>query len=523
MSKCKNRLSFLLVVIATGVFFFSSCKKEIGGSDQAEDCEYNNDVAELELKDSVHYYTKLLSLWQDELLPRNINDIDKEGVLRKLTAPYCRAEDVLEWLKGQTHKTVTGRPVDRFSFLDREGVISDELEEGVTTDFGMYVFYLQTSENESAHLYVRMVERNSPAYHGGLKRGAKIISLNGNSNIDYDSQEQEDFRTVDNALSSSKLIIEFQNQGEEIRQAEILASQYDMDPVLKDTIFNTDQKKVGYLAYNSFISVGNREAPGAKGTQLKSIFDRYAQQGVDDLIVDLRYNGGGSVVTAEFIADYIAPSTADKKLMYKYSINRVLENEGWNEEGDIFEDVFFKKKGSLNLPRVYFLVSKASASASELLINVLEPYMDVYLVGSYGSDGYGGMEKQNTYGKPVGFFPFPVNAPGQPPNDLYVVSFQMTNAIGKSDYFNGLVPDFHAYEGYLNDFGDSDEGLIEAALSHIQSGSFPVAKAMLRAQRGAPGMSSGVIQKDLNLDKRNNDMYKFNNSGNRSPKNFKLR
>src|SRR5699024_2068949 len=156
MSKCKNRLSFLLVVIATGVFFFSSCKKEIGGSDQAEDCEYNNDVAELELKDSVHYYTKLLSLWQDELLPRNINDIDKEGVLRKLTAPYCRAEDVLEWLKGQTHKTVTGRPVDRFSFLDREGVISDELEEGVTTDFGMYVFYLQTSENESAHLYVRM-------------------------------------------------------------------------------------------------------------------------------------------------------------------------------------------------------------------------------------------------------------------------------------------------------------------------------------------------------------------------------
>src|SRR5690606_33651600 len=100
-------------------------------------------------------------------------------------------------------------------------------------------------------------------------------------------------------------------------------------------------------------------------TNFNAIFDDFESKGVNELIVDLRYNGGGAVVTAEYLADRIAPAAADKQLMYHYEVNNLLKSWGWLEEGEGFEPVYFAKKGNLNLPRVYFLVTRSTASASE--------------------------------------------------------------------------------------------------------------------------------------------------------------
>jgi carboxyl-terminal processing protease len=155
--------------------------------------------------------------------------------------------------------------------------------------------------------------------------------------------------------------------------------------------------------------------------------------------------------------------------MYTCKINAILKELGWDKPGDEFAPVYFSKKGSLNLSRIYFIVTDETASASELLINTLSPYMQVYMVGNYHSDGKTNTAN-NTYGKPVGFFPVEIVSSS---NELYVTSFQMFNKNGVGDYFNGLKPNSHVweYDSFL-DFGNQDETMLAAALAHIKTGIF---------------------------------------------------
>jgi hypothetical protein len=117
---------------------------------------------------------------------------------------------------------------------------------------------------------------------------------------------------------------------------------------------------------------------------------------------------------------------------------------------------YFSKRGSLNLPDVYFIVSKSSASASELLINTLKPYMDVKIIGPTA-----------THGKPVGFFPIPVG-------DWYIfpVSFRTTNKNGEGNYFNGLPVNAQVADGLDKDWGDITESCLASALRNISGAGF---------------------------------------------------
>jgi C-terminal processing protease CtpA/Prc len=120
------------------------------------------------------------------------------------------------------------------------------------------------------------------------------------------------------------------------------------------------------------------------------------------------------------------------------------------------ESSFFKKIGNLNLNRVFFIVSNNTASASELLINNLKPYMDVKLVGP-----------GKTYGKPVGYFNIPVG------NEWYIfpVSFRTTNKNGEGSYFNGLPLDVQVADGLDKDWGDLNESALAATVKYITTGS----------------------------------------------------
>jgi hypothetical protein len=127
----------------------------------------------------------------------------------------------------------------------------------------------------------------------------------------------------------------------------------------------------------------------------------------------------------------------------------------------------FKKLGSLNLSKIYFIVSHNTASASELLINNLKPFVNVQLVGP-----------SKTYGKPVGFFPID-------DGDWYIfpVSFRSTNNQGQGNYFNGMDLNSQVADGLDKDWGDVTETCLQSAISNITTGAYRLASTSGEAVR----------------------------------------
>lgn len=502
-------LTFVMLLLLA----FSACKKENTIPDTDDD---DDEIAVKEdtIKDSVFYYSKMLSLWQDYLPPRNLDDIDDAELVRSYTKNYETAEEVLEWLKGLTKSGSTGKNYDWYSFLDRQGVVSGEIQDAVATSFGMYVFYLQTeSSGSNADLYIRMVDYKSPAYNAGIRRGTRVISINGDTKIDYDSQSAQDFKKINEYLSASSLQIEFVKPDGTVEKKDVGSVKYNLDPVLDHRVIALDGKKVGYLAFSSFVStLSNQGTTTAMYNRFEEIFNGFESQGINELVVDLRYNGGGAVVTSEYLADRIAPSSADKKLMYEYKTNSLLEGWGWLEPDSAFGPVYYRKRGSLEVPRVYFIVSSSTASASELLINSLKPYMEVKLLSTFSVGNDGQVVAEKTYGKPVGFFGLPIV---EDDIELYVTSFKTQNADGESDYFEGLEVDGNVWEyNSFEDFGDQDESMLAAVLNHIRSGSFDMSPSSLiaaRSGRAQPSKARAVTK--IVQGHFRNGMYKFPKAG----------
>lgn len=430
--------------------------------------------AEAYLKDSTLYFTKLFSLWQNNIVPANINDLLDSVKVRNITKNYEKAENVLDYLIGMTPKDALGKPIDRFSFLDRQGVVSEEIQNARSTSYGIYVFYLQTQETaqNNADLYIRMVDLNSSAYLAGLRRGDRILSIDGNTKIDYNTQRAQNFKGINDALNSESMKVKWRTPGGQEFEKTINSVQYSINPILSSWVKDIDNNKVGYFAFSSFLSIVNdKNAPTPLQTDFEKLFASFESQGVKHLIVDLRYNGGGSTLTAEYLANKIVPSTATGKRMYYYKLNSFLKQDKEFMKG--FAPVDFSKKGNLALSKVYFLVTSSSASASELLINSLKPYMDVQVVGS-----------ENTYGKPVGFWGYSIGKEAAAA-DLYATSFQMFNAANFGDYYNGLAPNKITKENFFKDFGDVEEGFIAEAISHIKTGAY------------STGTRSAMTAKDL--------------------------
>jgi hypothetical protein len=180
----------------------------------------------------------------------------------------------------------------------------------------------------------------------------------------------------------------------------------------------------------------------------RRVFDKFAAAGVNQVAVDLRYNGGGYVSVQEKLANYLVKSAASGQIMMKQQFNDKYAQ--YNSQSN------FAKLGALNPNRVFFVVSSSTASASELLINNLKPYMEVLLVGP-----------SKTYGKPVGFFPIPVG-------DWYIfpVSFRTTNKNGEGSYFAGLPLDHTVNDGLDKDWGNPEEAAFASVLRYSNGGTF---------------------------------------------------
>lgn len=339
--------------------------------------------------------------------------------------------------------------------------------EGIGYDHGMKYGLYDNGTASGYDLYVLAVFPGSPAAKAGITRGCLIKKINGTS---VGSNYNAKYNFLNSVLfGNSSMAIEGDRYQSGVLKGTFSANlsvvSYKSSPVLKQTVFTAGSKKIGYLAFAQFSNISTAKA------DLDAAFQNFSASSVQDLVIDLRYNGGGYVETATYLINLIAPSSISGQLMYTEHYNQMMQNkqatilknqpaESTNgTKGTMYQipfDVasnteYFSKKGSLNgVANVVFIVSDETASAAELVINSLKPYLNVKLVGS------------KTFGKPVGFFP--IRLEGK--YDVYMPLFQTKNKNNEGDYFQGMTPDINTtIDDPDSDFGEPTEYLTKLALN----------------------------------------------------------
>lgn len=452
----KTRIFLAFCIFALAI---TSCKKDNNPDPTAE--------KEILLRDSTYYYSILLSLWTDKIPEPKMKSND-EIDLRAFTGNFSTAEDVLKKIKTYT-------TLDRFSFIDREGVVGEEIGEGIHKEFGLVPDYFSSDQTaQNAKLYIKLVQKNSPAEAAGIVRGMEVLAIDGNTKVDYISQREKDFDLVNKLFGGpDKISIQVKHPvSSQVTTISLTAGSYNIQPILVNKVIERSGKKIGYLAYTSFVEVLSKSGVTGYHTALNQAVKTLESQGINELVVDLRYNGGGSTNAAELLVNLLAPTNVGKGTMYSYKINQYLKGWGWDDENDPeapFKSVKFNKTNSLNLSKIYFIVTKSTASASELLINSLIPHMQVEIISENNT---------GSYGKPVGFFGLPVVDEYA---DLYITSFQTLNSAGQGDYFNGLVgTKKNSYDDVSKQLGDPTERMFADAIYHIVNNNYQSASASTR-------------------------------------------
>ena len=343
--------------------------------------------------------------------------------------------------------------------VDVTAASSRALSENPT--FGYEAVMLQ-AENGDYALQVLYTQPESPAEEAGLKRGDIIIAANGNA-IQSDDYEQY----VSAPTSAYTFTLGTYNY--ELAQMDTLGTVEMPTPriieehnLLQTQLFSTGSRTAAYILYNNF---GEEEDI----TQWQALYTRLASAQPDDIIVDLRYNPGGYVTTAQTVAMALAPSGATGQTMLTMTSNDKLNQT----QTYLFDASLLPGGTALSYQDLYIITGPNTASASEIVINCLRPYMDgrLYQVGT------------PTFGKNVAQALY--TSEEHPALELWLTTYLMANAEGFSDYAEeGLPADFQVSETYgnpLGELGSADDLLMQPILTRMETGAFPTTEAETRS------------------------------------------
>ena len=270
-----------------------------------------------------------------------------------------------------TYKKVL-HPDDRWTILTDDYQALLDFGEGIETTAGMDLIPMRYSANSDSVLFVvSYVLANSPAEEAGIKRGDVFTRFNGKhvtmtNYMDFYSNDKTFTLGYGKVIRNEKKIIDLDNT------ISLTPIKLYEEPVLATNIFEFNGKKVGYLAYQSFTQDVNN---------LTDAFRSFKEACIEEIIVDLRYNSGGYVSTANALASMLAPVSVveAEKIITKNVYNEVMTVV----YKDALEYHFNKKYLEVNpdVKKIYFLTSENTASASEITIVSLLPYTDVTIIG----------------------------------------------------------------------------------------------------------------------------------------------
>ena len=428
-----------------------SCTEEDNGVPQS-----------LEVNDFVWKGLNHVYFWQANVSNLADSRFKNQDELNLFLNTYSEPEDLFESLLFDTQN------VDRFSWIVDDYVALEQQFQGVSMSNGVEFKLKQIEGTNDVLGYVRYILPNSDASTKNIERGDIFLTVDGQQ-LTLNNYRHLLFSDNNNSYTLGLAVLTndiFTLTGETVA---LTKEVYTENPVFITKSFDISGNKIGYLMYNAFTSNFDH--------QLNEAFAQLKAEGVKDLVLDLRYNGGGSVRTAIYLASMISGQFNGKlfaRERWNEKLQQAIENENPSRLVNNFTNEMLHTDSngnillqepinSLNLTKLYVLITGNSASASELIINGLNPYIDVNLIGTktfgkyvasvtlYDSENFGrsGANSNHTYA-------------------MQPIVLEELNNLGVNNK-DGFVPHIAIEDDFLNFgiLGNQEEPLLQKALEAI--------------------------------------------------------
>ncbi len=412
-----HKFNKYLILILFGIILalLPACKK-----DDVQPDDLQPDDPKILARNEFYELMKEWYFWYDKM-----PDVDVED--------YDTPEELLEALRYL--------PYDRFSYIASKTEFENVVQ-------GKYIGHgFGYSFDSEGYPRVIFVFKDSPLYSEGVRRGWRILTVNGQT-ID-----QYNYKIIFGASEIGvENTIKFLTPFDSTITITSAKKEIQKNTVLHFDTLHVKGKIVAHLVFEGFREPSVNE--------LADAFGFFKNVGANEMILDLRYNAGGMISVTTLLGSLISGEDTDNKLFFKYLHN--------NKKTSYDEEVTFAKEpNSLNLQSLIVITSRRTYSASEIIINGLKPYLNVVAIGDA------------TGGKPVGMY---VWYSDYADYAFVPISFKIINANGEGDYFNGILPDAYCEDDITRQFKDREEICLKEAIYYLTMGSFSGRKGKFVSQ-----------------------------------------